>query len=206
VNLKTIQKQYDKLTDPERFRLALAAELRGDFEEARKLNEAARMTTYRMRAYPYAGMRDALLTCGMMAALELLQVGTMLSWAWGIYYARARWDAEREAETYRHMVETSEAILARWDALPLFAADVGLDLDQLLYMLPARSQIDMTVSMAQGVKDIEERTLQAVIDRQPEAERDAIRKERMANLAENRHTAARTFADELLKLWEFETQ
>lgn len=203
-NLKTIEKHYDKLTDHERFRLVIAAEVRDDYEEARRLNNTAPRADYRMLKTPYGDMREALIDCGMTAALGILEVGVFLAWGWGLYLGRRvkDWDPDEENATYEMIKEQSRQILAQWEALPLFAEDIGLDLEHVLYFVPSRSQIDLTVTMAQGVRDIEEKTMWAIIDRTtPEAEREALKAERAERMAKRRHEAARSYADQLLELF-----
>jgi hypothetical protein len=205
MNLNGIQKHYDKLSDAERFYAVIDAELRKDYSEARRLNDTARRATYRQIAYPYSSMRETLIDCGMTAALEILQAGTFLAWRWGTYLARdlTDWKKGDEAEAYSQLQEMAAQVMANWEALPLFAEDIGLELEHVLYFLPARAQIDLTVTMAQEVRAIEENTMQWAIDRTEDpAEREAIRTERAERLAKRRHKAAREVADGLKELWD----
>ncbi len=204
MNLEMIRKHYDKLTDAERFRLAMAAEVREDYAEARRLNGAAPRAAYWMTELPYGQMRDALLICAMAAAVEMLQICASLASQWGIYLARdhSNWDEDAKAEAYVRLQDMAKAMLARWEALPLFAQDIGLDLEHVLYMVPERVYIDLNVLMAERVLEMEERYMQLLIDDIPDAvERDKVRAERVQRLAMNRREAARMSADTLVELW-----
>lgn len=195
-----LEKHYDKLTDLERFSLALAAELRGDSAEVRKLTETARVATYRMTAYPFAGMRDAMLVTCLVAAGDLLDAGGLLGWSYAIY--KAREDEEAEGEAWARMQELAGRVLDRWDALPIFAQEIGLDVGAVLQFLPSRATIDLAVSMAQEFRALEDRILEARLERIPEAHRGALGAEATERIAANREAAAAAYAADLVKVFE----
>lgn len=159
MNLRTLEKHYDKLTDRERFTLAMAAELRGDRAEVKRLLDTARKATYRMNAYPFAAMRDALMIVCLVSASELLRWGTLLGLSFGLEMAAHEIgrDGERlETAT----LESAEKVLVQWRALELFAQDIGLEFEAVTHFLGAREAIDLARGIAElmlGAQDPEAR-------------------------------------------------
>jgi hypothetical protein len=202
--IKKLRRQYDKLDDLERFRLTLAADVRGDDEELKALGESARRATYRQIAYPFAGMWSAAMLAGMMTAIDVLKWGCLLAWDQALILGDGPLAEEREREAWGMMQEMAGYIIAAWEGLAVFADDLGLDLEHVRRFVPSRPKVDFVLRIAEGVLEIEEKTMRIVIGRMGE-ESEEILEEREGRLAQRRQEAAREHADGLLEIWKLET-
>lgn len=208
---RKLRKNYDRLGDLERFRLAVAADARGDDEEARALNRSAPQAVYKMAAYPYGGMWDALLVIGLIASGDVLGYGMFLAWDHALVLAGGPAAEEKESECWGRMKEGARYVLGAWEGLAVFADDLGLEWEHVLRFVPSKPKVDFAVEIAESVLGTEEKTMQAVIegefpacaDRSAEAEE--IRAECKANLQRRREEAAREYADALIEIWKVET-
>jgi len=81
-NIERLRKHYKDLGDLERFRLAVAAFGRDDTDELRAIRETAPSASYRMTAWPYRGMLDALPKCIHIVTVEILCTGYLMGQAW----------------------------------------------------------------------------------------------------------------------------
>ncbi|OPZ79626.1 MAG: hypothetical protein BWY79_00339 [Actinobacteria bacterium ADurb.Bin444] len=160
MNLRTLEKHYDKLTDHERFTLAMAAELRGDKAEVKRLLDTARKATYRQVAYPFAGMRDGLMIVCLVSATELLRWGTLLGLSFGLEMAAREIDGHDGERLETATLESAEKVLIQWRALELFAQDIGLEFEAVTHFLGAQEAIDLARGIAElmlGAQDPEAR-------------------------------------------------
>ena len=81
-SIERLRKCYPDLGDLERFRLAVAAVARDDLDELRAIRETAPKADYRMTAWPYAGMVDALPKCIHGVTIDILCTGYLMGQAW----------------------------------------------------------------------------------------------------------------------------
>lgn len=116
MNVKTIRKQYDKLTALERTALLLAANARGDEPEIRALFESATADTYRLRHH--FGAMDTLTHLALLAMARRLDTALLFFEMLNRADDADAWDAARIA-AYVFCVET--------DAWTLFCRGLGVD-------------------------------------------------------------------------------
>ena len=199
---KALRRNYDRLSDLERFRAALAAQARGDDDEMRTLGKTCPKHTYTMPAWPFYAMPSALLNVMMCATADILGEGMLLAFVYGMNIGGFE---DADGELWERCTETARRVLAIWEAIPVFVDEVlSVPVDQVLKTyLPDKSKITFVVEMAHSVLDIEEKTMQAIIRRStPENEQADLRRERAARLKEYREAAARENAALLRQVWD----
>ena len=201
---RKLRKQYRNLDDLERFRVVLAALARGDESEAKALADAAPKAIYKHARYPFAGMHDALLLCGFMAASDILGWGLLLAWEYARLLSKDDLTEEQEVELYDRAKVTARRVMAAWDGLAMFAGNLGLEADHALEYVPARARVDFAVALAEIVTDNANTTVLAALENQEEGEE--IIREVEADLERVRQEAAREYADKLNELWEMKTE
>jgi hypothetical protein len=140
--MDVVRKHYHKLGDWERFRLVIAAFARDDDDELRAIRETAPKADYRMTAWPYYGMVDALPLCVGAVCTDILTTGYIMSQAW------QRWMYEPDAQ-WEHATDDGEPMndfqFARAGAdhigmaylgLMLFCDGLGVPFDQAMAQRP----------------------------------------------------------------------
>jgi hypothetical protein len=199
---KQLRRHYDNLEDFERFRALLAAEARGDDSEVKALYRSAPKKTYTMTGYPFAGMHDALLNVGAVAALDMLGHGVLLAFAFGQMMPQAE-NADQEAQVWRACTDHAEHILAIREALDIFADEVlKAPPAHVAEFLPGGDRLDLVLTTAHEVAGIKERGMRRVLGRLPEEDRAGALEDHEAIRDAQREAAAREYADALRKLWE----
>jgi hypothetical protein len=117
--LNRLERNYDRLTGDERFRLAIAALSRDDVEEVRSLVDPCPRFDYRMKDWEYFERANASVHIVMLLALELAPqlytirfVDTFANDAWGI-------DATEVIEAHSDMFEDLSPYLKEIGEVPV---------------------------------------------------------------------------------------
>jgi len=225
---KTLQRNYAKLTDLERFRLVLAARERDDESEVRALANTAPKADYRMTAWPYRGMLDAIDRVGWLVLSEikgealLMFIGRGQDLARGI---RRVIQAERDAtnvEDFNHpwpddfdpwdeAVRRAKNVLIAWEALGAFCEELEITREQVTAYTTAYfpPYLELILDFARGTVDLEEEFMAHVAERFCEREGDDLEEvleTRVANLASQQEESVREYADLLKQVWELEVK
>ena len=146
MNTRGLQKHYDKLTDLERFRLAMAAFERNDEAEMRALRDTAPKGTYRTTKWEYKQMFTALEWVTLYVTQSVLFYGFLSSLGWGLEYAKPYTeDTERPPNAD---VMMAEKVLAKWDALALFCDELGVTREQALGLCIPPGVLEQVVDFA----------------------------------------------------------
>lgn len=197
MKIKALRRNYDKLTDLERFRAALAAWERGDEEEFRALRSTAPKANYRMTAWPYGGMGDAIRDITWLVVTDILNRGLLMYVVWAKHVRQSEvWkEAYDRGENYepgedyepdlrRLGLEAVEGLLAMWAGLGLFCEELGITVEQALAYAPPASALTFIRDLCIDLRALEDKRLGE------------------ENRAEQRAERARGIADELKQIWE----
>lgn len=214
---KQLRKNYDKLQDLERFRLALAAESRGDDSEMLAIRDSAPDGTYRMMAYPYRGMWEGwlymLLTCtsailgsgfSMLQNMDFAHKAELLN---GENDPRPAGGEDMPGDFHAwwaRATDDAKEIMGTWAALELVCQELGITAEQSIAMLPDALMVAFAVYQARIMEQIDDtwalRCAEGAAPDRPGAEVLTG----PALLAARRHTAAeraRGYAHELWAIW-----
>jgi len=205
--MNKLQKHYDKLSDLERFRLALAAIERDDEAELRALRETAPRATYKMTKWEYRVMFDAIQFVAWYAVNEVQKAGVLLAFAWGEWRAGEE-RHERDPDippAVERATTAANAIIATWDALALFCEELGVTRDQALVHVPPGST-PFIVEFALSVLPLLEEDFSYWLATEKLGyegeELYAAMEKRDANLTERRRADAERVAAQMRQIWE----
>lgn len=214
---RQLRKNYDKLQDLERFRLALAAESRGDDSEMLAIRDSAPQGTYSMMAYPYRGMWEGwltmLLTCtsailaqgfSMLQNMDFAHKAELLN---GKNDPRPAGGEEMPGDFHAwwsKATDDAQEILDTWAALELVCQELGITAEQAIVMLPDALMVAFAVYQARIMEQIDDtwaqRCAASAAQGHPGAEvltGPALRERRRQTAAER----ARGYAHELWAIW-----
>ena len=219
---KTLQRNYDKLTDLERFRAVMAAYERDDEGEVQALGRTAPKATYKMTAWPYRGMLDGIQRAAWCMVTDVLGSGLLMIMAWGIdrarrakeHYERADIEEEADIEDYKFDAwefakEKAESVMAEWAGLALFCAELGITVEQALAHVPTPPALTIALDFARDILVLEDKFafyLAQDVCELGEEELEELLAERETNLAEQRAEGAGEIADVLKQVWEMDVK
>lgn len=198
MNTKGLQKHYDKLTDLERFRLALAASERDD-DELRALRESTPKVRYVMLRWQYTRQFDAIQTVADAATKMILYNGWLATLSWGLEHASPDRDRPPDAD-----VITAWAVLAMWDALAVFCEELGITVEQALTFSAPVDVLTQVVDFAMVILATNEDILHIFTEvhcRETGGDVAEIDAKREANLAEQHDAAVSEHVADLRRLW-----
>ncbi|MFZ5915523.1 MAG: hypothetical protein ACOYZ7_01140 [Chloroflexota bacterium] len=202
MNTRQLQRHYDKLSDLERFRLTLAADARNDESELIALRNTARRATYNMIAWPYAGMFDGLLTATWAAVTDIL---------WHSWIVTVCLLLEERGQTNDDFVPSLAAwdhaaeVVAVWDGLGLFCAEVGIELDHALRLSPVIG-LDGMVAVARAELEKRAAFLDFLAAELAEADDQVAATLAQADEQAGQDRRAREYAGLLKQLWDAATR
>lgn len=150
-NMAKLEKLYDKLSDAERFRLALEAYAAGDRGTVQALTDSAPRKVYRT-TWPFSGQLDAIQEIAWATVTEAIASGCLMVLAWSVLLQRESQAEPDEAAIERDYelltVEAGRVLLA-WAALRAFCDDLGIEVEQALAHAPAVSIAEMCREFAE---------------------------------------------------------
>ena len=198
---KRLHAHYDKLSDLERFRVAVAAYARDDDGELDELRRTAPRDTYRI-SWAYHRQWAALFECVQVALLDIASWGGMLGWSYGVWLARGSDTEERERECMEKVETAAHELLAPMDALAVFSERLGLDLGAVRGLVPIPARVDFSVTLAERALCLLQETMSSGVRASFPEEADASAAGLVAQLARERRERAEDYADGLMQLWQ----
>lgn len=170
---KQLRKNYDKLAPLERFRLALAAEARGDDSEMLAIRDSAPDGTYRMMGYPYRGMWEGwlymLLTCTgaiLASGFSMLQNTDFAHQAELLKKKGKRRPISSAGDPagedfpgdfyawWDKATDDAWEVLGVWEALGLVCQELGITAEQAIITLPGSLMVGFAVHQARIMEQI----------------------------------------------------
>ena len=210
--MDTVRKHYGKLGDWERFRLATAAFARDDLDELRAIRETAPTADYRMTAWPYRGMLDALPRCVRAVYTDILTTGYIMSQAWQRHLYEPEHQREHAIDDgepmsdFQFALACADHIGVAYLGLMLFCDGLSVPFDQAMAQRPESETtvVKYIVQQSERIREQDEN-----FRRWLESQRDGIDDdggflEGVQRIEARQRERAEAIAVELRKLFDFE--